>query len=117
MDILPKNAQINPKNAPIFGKTGPEGPDLDKFVDLLSILSNWAYMSPVSGEKLINSETSSLAPWVLSSLLRVMGCVSKEKGTKKDPHGPVQGSVNLDFQLSDKTLKSSYCTNYSLFER
>ena len=87
-----QNAQKWPKNAPIFGKTCPEGPDLDKFVDFLDILSIWASMSPVSGKQLTKSEKSSLvsSPCVSASSFRDMGhggvsCISKEKGAKKTP--------------------------------
>ena len=40
--FCPKTVKNGPKNDPTFEKRAPEDPDLDKFVDFLDILSNWA---------------------------------------------------------------------------
>ena len=48
-------------------------------------------MSPVMGKKLGKSEKSSLAGVDFGEFPKGCGGVSKEKGTKKDPHGPGQG--------------------------
>ena len=51
------------------------------------------------GKKLEKSEKSSLVGVDFGEFVQGYGGIYKYKGSKKDPHGPVQGTVRIKYHI------------------